>query len=181
MRRAECPDAVVRSSSCAQCAVGIAFVNSAVLRPVGRLGEEEFDGLAELPTVERMQEALLGILAFLIVFGSMALWFRRIQRVQIPRDRRGFVASWLFGAGLGIVALAGSPGWIAGSLAVLAVVSGLLFSILYFISPQRVAENVIRVGEELRDFTAIDEMGNGFALTSTSGRPVLLKFFRGHW
>jgi peroxiredoxin len=33
----------------------------------------------------------------------------------------------------------------------------------------------------LRDFTALDEHGREFALASTAGRPLLLKFFRGHW
>jgi peroxiredoxin len=37
------------------------------------------------------------------------------------------------------------------------------------------------VGETLRDFSALDENGERFELASTAGRPVLLKFFRGHW
>ena len=128
-----------------------------------------------------MNDTILGVLAFLVIAGSMALWFRRIQSVRIPRDRRGFVASWLLGAGLGVLALAGDPGWIVGSLAGLAVVAGILFTVLFFISPQKVAADAIRVGEKLRDFTALDEAGSEFALADTLGRPVLLKFFRGHW
>ena len=54
----------------------------------------------------------------------MALWFRRIQRVQVPEDRRGFVACWIGGAALGALALALGAGWFGGSLAVLAAVAG---------------------------------------------------------
>lgn len=128
-----------------------------------------------------MSGLLLGSIAFLLVVGSMALWFKLIQSVRIPKDRRGFVASWLLAAGLGIFALTAEPGWVGGVLASVAVLAGLLFTVLYFISAQRTAENVIRVGERLRDFVAIDETGSDFALASTAGKPVLLKFFRGHW
>ncbi len=40
----------------------------------------------------------LGVVAFLLVAGAMALWAQRIKRVQIPTDRRGFVACWVGGA-----------------------------------------------------------------------------------
>jgi hypothetical protein len=128
-----------------------------------------------------MNGSLAGVVAFILVLGSMGLWFRRIQRVAIPKDRRGFVAVWLLGAGLGVFALTSQPGWVAGVAAGLAVVAGLLFSLLFSISAQRVAADAIRVGEKLRDFSAIDEDRNEFLLATTAGKPVLLKFFRGHW
>ena len=128
-----------------------------------------------------MSGTVLGILAFALVAGSMALWFQRIQRVQIPKDRRLFVASWAAGGLLGILALTWSPGWIGGLPAGIAAFAGIFFTVLYFISPQKVAENAIRVGEPLRDFTAMDENGDEFAISSTAGKPTLLKFFRGHW
>ena len=128
-----------------------------------------------------MNASLLGLLAFLLVLGSLSLWFVRIQRVQIPEDRRGFVASWLSGAALGVFALMSGPGWLAGAAALVAVFAGLFFSVLYFVSAQRVADGAIRVGEPLRDFSAVDENGETFELASLAGHPVLLKFFRGHW
>ena len=122
-----------------------------------------------------------GIIAFALVAGSMALGFQRIQSVQIPEDRRLFVASWAAGGALGVFALSQSPGWIGGIPAGVAAFAGIFFTVLYFISPQKVAENAIRVGEPLRDFTATDENGDEFAISSTAGKPALLKFFRGHW
>lgn len=128
-----------------------------------------------------MSGTLLGVFAFLLVAGSMALWFRRMKSVSIPMDRRGFVACWIGGAGLGIFALTEGAGWIGGIPATLAVLAGTLFSGLVLVSPQKVADHVIRVGESLREFTAPDENGDDFAIASLSGKPVLLKFFRGHW
>ena len=128
-----------------------------------------------------MSGTVLGVFGLLLVAGSMGLWFRRMRNVQIPVDRRGFVACWVVGAALGIYALNADPGWIGGVLAGIAAFAGLFFTVLFFISPQKVAEDVIRVGESLRDFTAIDEDGNEFAMATTAGKPVLLKFFRGHW
>ncbi len=48
-----------------------------------------------------MSGIALGVVAFLLVAGAMALWAQRIKRVQIPTDRRGFVACWVGGAALG--------------------------------------------------------------------------------
>jgi hypothetical protein len=128
-----------------------------------------------------MQSDLLGILALLLVAGSMAHWFRRIQRVDIPRDRRGYAASWLFASAMGITALITGAGWIGGIAGFLAAAAGLIFSALVFISPQRAADDVVRVGERLRAFSALDEFGNDFSISNVGGSAVLLKFFRGHW
>jgi hypothetical protein len=123
----------------------------------------------------------LGVVAFLLVAGAMTLWARRIRRVQIPTDRRGFVACWVSGAALGIVALTQGAGWVGGIPAGIAAVAGIFFSALVYISPQKVADNAIQVGERLRGFTALDENGTVFSIASVAGKPVLLKFFRGHW
>jgi hypothetical protein len=111
----------------------------------------------------------------------MALWAQRIRRVQIPTDRRGFVACWFGGAALGILALTQGAGWVGGIPAGIAALAGAFFSVLVYISPQEVADNAVRVGETLRDFTAPDENGDDFSTASVAGKPVLLKFFRGHW
>ena len=128
-----------------------------------------------------MSANILGLSAFLLVAGSMSLWFVRIRRVDIPRDRRGFVASWLLGAGLGIFALTEGAGWLGGIPAFIAALAGIVFSALVYISPQKLADDAVRVGERLRDFTAFDENGNEFRIASVAGKPLLLKFFRGHW
>jgi hypothetical protein len=128
-----------------------------------------------------MNGTLFGVLALLLVAGSMALWFRKIKSVQIPEDRRVYVACWAGGAALGAVALTQGAGWVGGIPAGIAALAGTFFSVLVLISPQKVADNAIRVGETLREFTAPDENGDDFSLSSVSGKPVLLKFFRGHW
>lgn len=128
-----------------------------------------------------MTGAVLGVLALLVVAGSMAMWVRRMRNVDIPEDRRGFVACWAGGAGLGIVALTHGAGWLGGVSAAIAAVAGTFFSALVYISPQKTAGNAIRVGERLREFTAPDDNGDDFAIASTLGKPILLKFFRGHW
>jgi hypothetical protein len=124
---------------------------------------------------------MLGIIALLLVAGSMALWFRRIQEVEIPEDRRGYVAFWVGGAALGVIALIQEAGWIGGIPAGIAILAGSFFSVLVLVSPQKAAADAIRVGESLRVFTALDENGDEFSLAGFSGKPVLLKFFRGHW
>ena len=123
----------------------------------------------------------LGIVAFILVAGPMALWAQRMKRVQIPRDRRGFVACWVGGAALGILALTQGAGWMGGIPAGIAAIAGTFFCVLVYISPQRVADNTVEVGESLRDFTALDENGDDFSIASVAGKPLLLKFFRGHW
>jgi hypothetical protein len=80
----------------------------------------------------------------------MSLWFIRIKRVDIPRDRRGFVASWLLGSGLGIFALTEGAGWLGGVPAFIAALAGIFFCALVYISPQKVADDAVRVGERLR-------------------------------
>ena len=128
-----------------------------------------------------MTGIVLGVLALLLVGGAMALWAQRIKRVQIPTDRRGFVACWAGGAALGIFALTEGAGWIGGIPAGIAAVAGTVFSALVYISPQKVADHAVQVGESLRDFTALDENGDDFSIAGFAGKPVLLKFFRGHW
>jgi hypothetical protein len=128
-----------------------------------------------------MNGIALGVVAFLLVAGAMALWAQRIRRVQIPTDRRAFVACWVGGAAVGVLALITGAGWVGGILAGIAALAGTFFSALVYISPQEVADNAVQVGESLRDFTAPDENGDDFLIASVSGRPLLLKFFRGHW
>ena len=128
-----------------------------------------------------MSGTMLGTIAVLLVAGSTALWFRRIKKVEIPEDRRGYVAFWVGGAALGVIALIQGAGWIGAIPAGIAVLVGSFFSVSVLLSPQKAAADAIRVGEPLRDFTALDEKGDEFSLAGFAGKPVLIKFFRGHW
>jgi len=44
-------------------------------------------------------------MALILVGGSTALWFRRATAVALPRNLSGFVATWVVGFGLGVLAL----------------------------------------------------------------------------
>ena len=93
----------------------------------------------------------------------------------------GFIFVWVGGTLLGIAALSQGAGWVGGIPAGLAVLVGAFLLITAAIGPQQVAADAVAVGEPLRDFSAPDENGEIIGLASTAGRPVLLKFFRGHW
>lgn len=128
-----------------------------------------------------MHDAGLAWIGLAIIVVATTIWFRRAKAVALTGSRVPFVAAWAAGALAGLVALFGHPGFVGGTVATLALVSGALLLGLVAVSPQAVASNAIRVGERLRDFTAPDEHGQPFTLSQSFGRPILLKFFRGHW
>lgn len=123
----------------------------------------------------------MGWLAFALIAGSGGLWFLRAHRVDLPEDRRGFVAVWAVGVLLAIAALAGSGGLAAGLPAVLALIGGgfLLFTVA--VSRQELGDEAVRVGGRVPAFQATDDRGESFDSQSLAGSPALLKFFRGHW
>ena len=123
----------------------------------------------------------LGVMGFLLAVGTGALWYRKLLAVEIPRARAGFVAAFTVAAVLGIAAFAVGTGLIAGIAAGIAVALGGSMAGLRAISKQDAKVPAVRVGEPILDFTADDEDANPFALASLTGRPFLLKFFRGHW
>ncbi|MGH0029238.1 MAG: hypothetical protein ACQGVC_05580 [Myxococcota bacterium] len=128
-----------------------------------------------------MDPVLLGWLSLAVVLASGALWFRRALAVRLPADRRGFVAVWLVGIALGVAALGQGAGWLAGVPAALAVLGGVFFCFTVAISRQRAADDAIAVGATLPAFRAPDDTGAVFDSAVLAGRPVLIKFFRGHW
>jgi hypothetical protein len=104
-----------------------------------------------------------------------------IRRVRIPRARTPYVVANAIGAVLGIAAFSVGTGGLGGSAAGLAVVGGLLFIALWAASGQTKKTPAVAVGGAVVDFAATDDEGRPFALSSLSGKPFLLKFFRGHW
>lgn len=123
----------------------------------------------------------LALLSLVVVGGSALQWARAARAVRLPRNRSGYVALWAAGGALAVAALVQGPGWLGGAAAGLAllVTAFLLFTVT--ISRQGVGPDVIAVGATLPDFRAPDENGAPFDFATTRGRPVLLKFFRGHW
>ena len=122
-----------------------------------------------------------GCLAFGLLVVTTVLWFRRARAVDLTGSRVGYVAGWAGAAGLGAASLASEPGWIGGGLGGLGLVGGALLVTLVAVSRQQAAPDVVRVGTKLPVFTALDDDARPFTLSGIEGRPILLKFFRGHW
>ncbi len=132
--------------------------------------------------IEAMPESrILAALAFVVTLATGVLWYRRIQAVAIPENRTPYVGAAAVGAIAGLFALANGPGWLGGALAVLAVLGGGFLVGTYAISGQKGGTGRFRVGQPVPKFTAPDENDQQVALASFAGRPLLLKFFRGHW
>jgi cytochrome oxidase Cu insertion factor (SCO1/SenC/PrrC family) len=123
----------------------------------------------------------LGIAAGLLVIGGWTVWMRRMNQVRIPRNRAAFFL--VFGAGvvLGVAALVAGAGLVGGLAAALAILGGGMFFGLRLQSSQDRREPAVTVGGPILHFSAPDDAGDVFALSSLRGRPFLLKFFRGHW
>ena len=121
--------------------------------------------------------ALIGLA---MAVGGLIWWFRRVGRVQIPKNRMPFLIWMLVAAALGGVALVAGSGWQTVLPAVLALVGGLFVLLTVSISRQKV-EGAIGVGDLVPAFQALDENGEIFDGASLVGHPVLFKFFRGHW
>lgn len=124
---------------------------------------------------------MLGFASLLLVGGAAALWFRRAMAVRLPRNRTGFVAVWVGGALLGALALGRAGGGFDDIAATLAMIGGLFLTFTVSISRQKLGADAITVGATLPDVAAPDDTGETFPLTRALGKPLLLKFFRGHW
>lgn len=119
--------------------------------------------------------------AFGLMVMLVATWLGLIQRVQVEQGKwllRGLAAAT---AVLALVALFGSPGTLGGVLAGLALLVGGGFLFLGSLAGQSDQGPAFAVGDPLPEFEALDEHGEPFRSTSLRGRPVLIKFFRGHW
>ena len=123
----------------------------------------------------------LAWIALALVLGTGALWFRRAFAVAIPENRGGFMAAFAIGLALGVAALVQSPGTMAGIAAGFACAGGAIFLGSVAIGAQKGGSGAFQLGAPVPDFSAPDEDGNDVQLSSLSGVPLLLKFFRGHW
>ena len=123
----------------------------------------------------------LSILAFLLVFATGFRWFQLVYAVALPKNRLGFLLCMLLGAGLALVALVQGAGVFGSVLASLAVLLGAFFVFTWSISAQKGGAGALQPGSKLQNFSATDHNGSIFESASLAGRPVLLKFFRGHW
>jgi peroxiredoxin len=128
-----------------------------------------------------MTGSILGVLAFAVSAVTGVRWLRAMQQVRIPADMRGYVVANAAAALLGTAALLLGAGVLAAVGAGLALAAGLAFLALYAGSGQAAQPPAVAVGGPVLDFSAPDDAGRPFDLARLRGRPVLLKFFRGHW
>ena len=124
---------------------------------------------------------LAGYLAALLVFVPGARWLYLMQTVRIPADRTLFIAPSAVALRLGVLSLASGPSLSAGILAGVSAFGGAVFVMLCAFSRQVRTRLPVEVGGAILDFCATDDDGRAFDLASLRGRPLLLKFFRGHW
>jgi hypothetical protein len=128
-----------------------------------------------------MSGTWLGLAGALLVVATGIVWFRLIAAVRVPANRTPYFATMGVGAALGVAAFVQGTGVVGGVAAGFAIVAGGAFVGLRLQSRQDAREPAVRIGAPILDFTAPDENGQPFALSSLRGRPFLLKFFRGHW
>ena len=123
----------------------------------------------------------LGFAALGLAVLTLLAWFRQINQVDIPDNRILFVVSFLSAAALAVGAFVMRTRWFGAIPALVAIVIGVFFPFTMTISRQEVATTGIQVGQAMPPFKALDRHGEWFDSASLEGKPVLIKFFRGHW
>lgn len=121
--------------------------------------------------------ALLSFIGLIMVLGAAVRWFWLAIKVEIPHDSTNYASVWGIGGALGLFGLAFGGGGIAGT----AMILGFLLFYLVNTGAQKVGANELKVGSNIPAFSATDDAGNAFDSAALGGKPMLLKFFRGHW
>ncbi|MEM9621276.1 MAG: hypothetical protein AAF993_06475 [Pseudomonadota bacterium] len=124
---------------------------------------------------------LAGLSALILVVASAIVWFRAALAVNLPKNRTPYVVIWVISAVLAVTALTGTPGWLGGGAAVIALLGSAFFLFTVSISQQKLGDQAIRPGATIPAFSAPDETGTIIESSTFSGQPLLIKFFRGHW
>ena len=120
----------------------------------------------------------LGLFALLLLIAATTHWFFRTWQVNIPKNSIAYKIAWLTGLLMGCFAYYQST---SDPFAPWAMGVGAMMVYLVFTGGQKITGETIDVGDDLPIFSAVDEFGNNFESTQLSGKPILLKFFRGHW
>ena len=124
----------------------------------------------------------IAILAALVTAALVVLWLRAMQRVEMAERMQ--LLNWMAVAAvvLAVVAFIAGPGSLGGVMAGIGILIGGVFLVLgFFLSAQSKQAPSVSIGSALRAFTAPDENGEPFDFAVLSRKPILLKFFRGHW
>lgn len=128
-----------------------------------------------------MSATTLAYLGFALLGGALFLWYRMMIEVALEGRRWISVSMVSASVVLAIAAFTGDPGLLPGILAGITAVLGAGFLFLLMLSPQSKQPPAFELGSPMPDFAAPDENGQPFTVSSLAGKPVLLKFFRGHW
>jgi cytochrome oxidase Cu insertion factor (SCO1/SenC/PrrC family) len=124
---------------------------------------------------------VLAIAAFTLIAIAIGLWVRLIARVEIDEGRRLPSMMVVSAFVLGLIALSQSPGLFGGILAGATVAVAAVAFLLQALASQSGQSPAFAVGDALPSFSALDDRGEPFDLARLNGRPILMKFFRGHW
>ena len=124
---------------------------------------------------------LLGLLALIIVRGNRIWYGRKIKALLVPR--RPLAHQLLAGAGVAVAIFTFTrpPDVIGFLLAAVALFAGIRFLYTTLSSHIPGRDITVRPGQPALNFTALNGRSETFTLSSLSGRPILIKFFRGHW
>ena len=123
----------------------------------------------------------LGVLAIGLFGVALFFWIRLMNGVALDGRRGVLFGLCIGGIALGAAALTREPGWVGGSMAVIAILGGSVWLGLGLLAGQSKQEPMVVVGEPLPAFSAPDHTGTPFDIESLRGHPVLIKLFRGHW
>ena len=123
---------------------------------------------------------LAGLAAALMV-GLAVLWVGMIARVELGERRWILHALAATAMGLAGASISQSPGVLGGALAGLTLLVGVVYWVMLAFAGQSKQRPAVAVGSPILDFSALDANAEPFQLASLRGRPILLKFFRGHW
>ena len=108
---------------------------------------------------------MLGPLALIVIAGTAYNWIQLVDRVAVPRDRRGWFAVFLAGGALGVAAIA-QGGFFNVLFGIPAAAIGFLFPALRLQSTQQPNRPAVGVGDPMMTFVAPDEHGTDFDLAS---------------
>lgn len=123
----------------------------------------------------------LGVLGTLVVIGTLGYWVSAVIRVRVPTNLNPIRGALVVG---GLACLATG---VASPSTALSVMGFVGFALAFlFLSLDRIAtlprqRPSVEVGSPVPAFSSPTSEGDTFELLIPPGRPLLLKFFRGHW
>jgi hypothetical protein len=123
----------------------------------------------------------LGILSLGLIAFALFLWFRFMNAGKLGGRRWIVWGMLVITIGLATAAFTREPGRIGGAFAVLAILMGSFQLALGVFAGQSTQEPKIKLGEPLPAFSALDHTGQCFEVERLFGKPLMIKFFRGHW